>query len=91
MTIDATRRRPCLAAVRRDRLRWPSRPLADAATLDRLRAFVRETQTARAQFTQTVVDRNGRAMKSANGTFELSRPGQVPLERREALQAAAGR
>jgi outer membrane lipoprotein carrier protein len=49
---------------------------ADAATLDGLRAFVRETQTARAQFTQTVVDKNGRAMKSANGTFELSRPGK---------------
>jgi len=49
---------------------------ADAATLDRLRAFVRETQTARAQFTQTVVDKNGRPMKSANGTFELSRPGR---------------
>jgi outer membrane lipoprotein carrier protein len=49
---------------------------AHAATLDRLRAFVRETQTARAQFTQTVVDKNGRAMKSANGTFELSRPGK---------------
>ncbi|HQR11901.1 MAG TPA: outer membrane lipoprotein chaperone LolA [Casimicrobiaceae bacterium] len=49
---------------------------ADAATLDRLRAFVRETQTARTQFTQTVVDRNGRAMQSANGMFELSRPGK---------------
>lgn len=47
-----------------------------AATIDRLRAFVRETQTARAQFTQTVVDKNGRAMQSANGTFELSRPGK---------------
>jgi len=50
--------------------------VAHGATLDRLRAFVRETQTARAQFTQTVVDKNGRAMKSANGTFELSRPGK---------------
>jgi outer membrane lipoprotein carrier protein len=50
--------------------------VADAATLDRLRAFVRETQTARAQFTQTVVDKNGRSVKSANGTFELSRPGK---------------
>jgi outer membrane lipoprotein carrier protein len=50
--------------------------LGHAATLDRLRAFVSETQTARAQFTQTVVDKNGRAMKSANGTFELSRPGK---------------
>ena len=52
-----------------------SRRVADAATLDRLRAFVRDTQTARAQFTQTVADKNGRAMQSANGTFELSRPG----------------
>ena len=32
---------------------------AEAATLDRLRAFVKDTQTARTQFTQTVVDRNG--------------------------------
>jgi outer membrane lipoprotein carrier protein len=50
--------------------------VANAATLDRLRAFVRETQTARAQFTQSVIDKNGRATKSANGTFELSRPGK---------------
>jgi len=50
--------------------------VAGAATLDRLRAFVRETQTARAQFTQTVVARNGGATKTANGTFELSRPGK---------------
>ena len=50
--------------------------VAGAATLDRLRAFVRETQTARAQFTQTVVSRNGGAAKTANGTFELSRPGK---------------
>jgi outer membrane lipoprotein carrier protein len=50
--------------------------VANAATLDRLRAFVRETQTARAQFTQSVIDKNGRAIKSANGTFELSRPGK---------------
>jgi outer membrane lipoprotein carrier protein len=48
----------------------------NAATLDRLRAFVRETQTARAAFTQNVVDRNGRAVQSATGTFELSRPGK---------------
>ena len=33
---------------------------AQAATVERLRAFVRETQTARASFTQTVTDRNGK-------------------------------
>ena len=47
-----------------------------AATLDRLREFVRETQTARAQFTQTVVDRAGRATQSAKGELLLSRPGR---------------
>ncbi len=50
--------------------------LADAATLDRLRAFVRETQTARAQFTQTVVDKSGRVTQSAAGEFLLARPGK---------------
>jgi len=34
--------------------------VAQGATIDRLRAFVRDTQTARAQFTQTVADKNGR-------------------------------
>ena len=47
-----------------------------AATLDRLRAFVRDTQTARAQFTQTVADRNGRVVQRADGEFLLERPGR---------------
>jgi len=49
---------------------------AGAATLDRLRTFVRDTQTARAQFTQTNVDKNGRVTQSANGEFLLERPGK---------------
>jgi outer membrane lipoprotein carrier protein len=49
---------------------------ADAATLDRLRAFVRDTQTARTTFTQTVTDRNGRVVQRSNGEFVLSRPGK---------------
>jgi outer membrane lipoprotein carrier protein len=49
---------------------------ADAATLDRLRAFLRETQTARTTFTQTVTDRNGRVVQKSNGEFVLSRPGR---------------
>ncbi|MBA3774960.1 MAG: outer membrane lipoprotein chaperone LolA [Betaproteobacteria bacterium] len=47
-----------------------------AATLEQLRAFVRDTQTARAQFTQTVVDPSGRTTQKANGEFLLSRPGK---------------
>lgn len=48
----------------------------DAATLDRLRAFVQSTQTARASFTQTVTDKSGRIMQTANGEFLLERPGK---------------
>ena len=50
--------------------------LAQSATLERLRAFVRDTQTARAQFTQTVSDRNGRMVQEASGEFAISRPGK---------------
>lgn len=49
---------------------------AEAATLDRLRAFVKDTQTARTTFTQTVVDRNGRAVQRASGEFLIARPGK---------------
>lgn len=49
---------------------------ANAATLDRLRTFVRDTQTARTQFTQTVVDKSGRSGASASGEFLLERPGK---------------
>lgn len=50
--------------------------LASAATIERLRAFVRDTQTARTPFTQVVSDRSGRAVQRANGEFLLSRPGK---------------
>lgn len=47
-----------------------------AATIDRLRAFVRDTHTARTQFTQTVADRDGRVKQTANGELVLERPGK---------------
>jgi chaperone LolA len=47
-----------------------------AADLERLRAFVRDTQTARAQFTQSVADKGGRVTQSAQGEFLLARPGK---------------
>jgi outer membrane lipoprotein carrier protein len=50
--------------------------VAPAATLERLRAFVHDTQTARASFTQTVTDRNGRLKQQASGEFAISRPGK---------------
>jgi outer membrane lipoprotein carrier protein len=50
--------------------------LAQGATLDRLRAFVKDTQTARAEFTQTVAGKEGRAGQMASGEFLLERPGK---------------
>ena len=49
---------------------------AQGATLDRLRAFVKETQTARAEFTQTVANKDGRVSQTASGEFLLERPGK---------------
>jgi outer membrane lipoprotein carrier protein len=50
--------------------------LADAATLARLQAFVRETQTLRANFTQVVTDAAGRQVAQASGEFSIARPGR---------------
>ena len=49
---------------------------AQAATLERLHAFVHDTQTARARFTQTVTDKNGRMVQQTSGTFAIARPGK---------------
>jgi outer membrane lipoprotein carrier protein len=47
-----------------------------AASLDTLRAFLRETQTARTPFTQKVVDKAGRLVQQSRGELVLSRPGK---------------
>lgn len=50
--------------------------MAQAGSVDSLRSFVRETQTARAHFEQTVLDRNGRGTSQASGVMAFSRPGK---------------
>ena len=55
---------------------WAVATLVQGATLERLRAFVRDTQTARASFTQTVTDKNGRMVQQASGEFAIARPGK---------------
>ena len=55
---------------------WAVAALVDAATLERLRAFVRDTQTARAHFTQAVTDKSGRMVQQASGEFAIARPGK---------------
>ena len=50
--------------------------IASPATLERLRSFIRDTQTARTSFTQTVTDKSGRVVQRSNGEFTLARPGK---------------
>lgn len=49
---------------------------AHANSVDSLRSFVRESQTVRAHFTQSVLDRNGRSVSQASGLMAFSRPGK---------------
>jgi outer membrane lipoprotein carrier protein len=49
---------------------------AHADARARLDAFVEGTKTLKAQFSQTVYDRNGRKGQEASGTLYLSRPGK---------------
>ena len=88
MTQDRHSRRPAVRTAPSARRRFVAAvgfalacalapaPQAFAATLERLRAFVKDTQTARTTFTQTVVDRNGRAVQRASGEFLIARPGK---------------
>ncbi|TMH29179.1 MAG: outer membrane lipoprotein chaperone LolA [Betaproteobacteria bacterium] len=50
--------------------------IVHGATLEQLRAFVRDTQTMRAAFTQTVSDASGRRVAQASGDFVIARPGR---------------
>ena len=50
--------------------------VVQASSVDSLRTFVRESQTVRAQFSQTVLDRNGRNTSQASGVMAFSRPGK---------------
>jgi outer membrane lipoprotein carrier protein len=47
-----------------------------AASTDRLKAFVEQTRSASADFSQTVVDRSGKEIQQASGRLQFSRPGK---------------
>ncbi len=49
---------------------------AQAAALERFRVYVRTTQSARADFEQQVVDRNGKRVQESKGSFVFLRPGR---------------
>jgi outer membrane lipoprotein carrier protein len=54
--------------------------VAHADGLDKLKAFVSGTQTMRAGFEQSVVDKNGKKLQAASGTMQFSRPGKFRWE-----------
>ena len=51
-------------------------PPASATALERFQSFIRVTQSARADFSQKVYDRNKKLVQESNGSFAFQRPGR---------------
>jgi outer membrane lipoprotein carrier protein len=51
-------------------------PVAHAGSIERFQAFVRSTQSARADFEQKVYDRNRKLVQESKGSFAFVRPGR---------------
>ncbi len=49
---------------------------AHAGGIDKLKEFIAATHSAQANFTQVVLDRNGKRIQSASGTMQFQRPGK---------------
>lgn len=49
---------------------------AQAGAIEKLRTFIAATHSARADFTQEVLDQNGKRIQSASGTMQFQRPGK---------------
>jgi outer membrane lipoprotein carrier protein len=49
---------------------------AHAGPIEKLRAFIEQTRSARAAFTQVVVDSGGQVAQKASGTVQFERPGK---------------
>jgi outer membrane lipoprotein carrier protein len=49
---------------------------ATASAIGSLKAFVRDTRTVRAAFSQTVLDRNMQVVQKGGGTMQFERPGK---------------
>jgi len=48
--------------------------LVDAAAIDSLKTFIQETRTVRANFSQTLYDKNARTIQESKGTMQFERP-----------------
>ncbi|MDH4235053.1 MAG: outer membrane lipoprotein chaperone LolA, partial [Gallionella sp.] len=49
---------------------------AHAGAIDQLKTFIASTRSAQANFTQEVLDRNGKRIQSASGVMQFQRPGK---------------
>jgi len=49
---------------------------AGAGSIEKLKAFISETQSAKARFTQSVRDADGKKTQNASGSLQFSRPGK---------------
>jgi chaperone LolA len=49
---------------------------AHAGAIEKLKAFIAATHSAQANFTQVVLDQNGKRMQSASGVMQFQRPGR---------------
>ncbi len=57
-------------------LGWVLAGSAWAAGTDRLNAFMTDTQSAKSEFSQRIVDRSGKVTQESRGTLEFARPGK---------------
>lgn len=71
-------RRPLLATSFAAALFWPAWAQADA--VDALRSFVKEVQSGRGAFTQTVTSPDGAKKKTSTGSFEFLRPNRFRFD-----------
>jgi outer membrane lipoprotein carrier protein len=51
-------------------------PASEAGSIEKLHAFIEQTRSAKAAFTQVVVDSNGTMQQQASGTVQFQRPGK---------------
>jgi chaperone LolA len=49
---------------------------AQAGAIEKLRAFIAATHSAQANFSQVVLDQNGKRIQSASGVMQFQRPGK---------------
>ena len=49
---------------------------AQAGAIEKLKSFIAATHSAQANFTQQVLDQNGKKIQSASGTMQFQRPGK---------------